>query len=342
MDSMNEADMVVVTDTGSTDNTVEKLRRRGAAVYEERIVPWRFDVARNISLSHIHDDIDIAVCTDLDEVFKPGWRALLEEAWTPGTTMANYLYNWSLNKDGTPHTQFTYFKVHAKDCYEWVCPVHEYLKYNSINSNTHQKKVFVPGMMLDHYPDPLKSRASYLGLLELGVEENPQDERMAYYLGREYMYLSRWQDCIKTLRSYLELPTAKWKEERCASMRWIAKSYNKLGEDNESYKWFFRAIAEIPDMRDPYIEFAKTAYSLNDWDTVLLMTSEALKIKEKSKSFVNMGYAWDYTPNDLAAIAYYWLGNYEMALTNAKLALSFAPNDARLNNNYVLIKNKCS
>ena len=339
MDSMNEADMVVVTDTGSTDDTVTKLRKRGATVFEEKIVPWRFDTARNISLSHVPDDMDIAVCTDLDEIFRPGWRKFLEEAWTSDITMANYLYNWSLKKDGTPYTQFTYFKIHVKDCYEWTCPVHEYLKFKS--KKLREKKVFVPGMILDHHPDSSKSRGSYLGLLESGVKENPLDSRMAYYLGREYMYSQRWEDCIKTLKTHLKLPTANWKEERCASMRWIAKSYHNLDKNDESYNWYFRAISELPNMRDPYIELAKAAYSLNDWETVLLMTSEALRIKEKSKSYVNMGYAWDYTPNDLAAIAYYRLGNYEMSLAHAELALRFASNDARLKNNYALIKEKC-
>ena len=35
MDAVSEADEVVVLDTGSTDHTVEKLRSRGAKVYEE-------------------------------------------------------------------------------------------------------------------------------------------------------------------------------------------------------------------------------------------------------------------------------------------------------------------
>lgn len=34
MDSMSEADMIVVTDTGSTDRTVEKLKERGAVVHQ--------------------------------------------------------------------------------------------------------------------------------------------------------------------------------------------------------------------------------------------------------------------------------------------------------------------
>lgn len=41
MDSMGEADVVTVTDTGSTDGTVEKLRARGAAVYVNEVKPWR-------------------------------------------------------------------------------------------------------------------------------------------------------------------------------------------------------------------------------------------------------------------------------------------------------------
>lgn len=49
MDSMQEADLVIVTDTGSTDHTVARLTARGATVYIAHVIPWRFDVARNLS-----------------------------------------------------------------------------------------------------------------------------------------------------------------------------------------------------------------------------------------------------------------------------------------------------
>ena len=77
MDSMQEADRVIVLDTGSTDDTVQKLRSRGARVYEEQFSPWRFDTARNRSLELVDDDADLCVCTDLDEFFYPGWHAAL-------------------------------------------------------------------------------------------------------------------------------------------------------------------------------------------------------------------------------------------------------------------------
>ena len=108
MASMGEADAVVVLDTGSTDDTAESLRAAGARVTVERFDPWRFDTARNRSLDLVPEDADICVCTDLDEVLHPGWRALLEAAWVPGTTRATYRYTWNFLPDGREGHVFWY------------------------------------------------------------------------------------------------------------------------------------------------------------------------------------------------------------------------------------------
>ena len=84
MASMAEADGVFVLDTGSTDGTAELLRSLGADVETEVIAPWRFDEARNRSLARVPEDADLCVCTDLDEVFRPGWRAGFESALDGG------------------------------------------------------------------------------------------------------------------------------------------------------------------------------------------------------------------------------------------------------------------
>jgi tetratricopeptide (TPR) repeat protein len=154
------------------------------------------------------------------------------------------------------------------------------------------------------------------------------------------MYKGEWQKCIDTLKRHLALPSATWNEERSASMRWIAKSYFQLGNINEAYSWYFRAIAEAPAMRDPYVECAKMAYWLSDWPMCFFMTEEALKIKDKSKTYINMGYSWDHTPHDLCAISCYRLSMYERALEHAGAAIKLSPYDERLKNNLCLIKDR--
>lgn len=70
--SMNEADEIYVLDTGSTDNSVKLLKKLGVHVTKKVVKPWRFDVARNKSLELLPKDVDICVCTDIDERFDKG------------------------------------------------------------------------------------------------------------------------------------------------------------------------------------------------------------------------------------------------------------------------------
>lgn len=345
VDSMSEADVIVVLDTGSVDNTVARLKKRGVIVYTEEIKPWRFDKARNLSLDKVPADVDICVCTDLDEVFELGWRAKLESAWKnhkkinegPIAKSGRYLYNWSLKEDNTPDVQFTYFKIHDRNGFYWSCPVHEYVSYKG---SLPVENVFIDGLVLNHYPDAKKSRGSYLQLLELAVEEDPSNDRMMYYLGREYMYVQNWHKCIEVMQKYLLLPSATWNEERCAAMRWMAKSFFKLENYEDSFRWYYRAIAEASYFRDPYIEFAQTCYHLKKWELVYFLTKHALNIAEKSTTYVNMGYSWDHTPDDLCSIAAYNLGLFDEAMLHAKKALSSDKNNTRLKNNLEIITEK--
>ena len=68
LDSMGEADYICVLDTGSTDDTVEKLLSGGAIVDVKIISPWRFDDARNESMKLIPFDTTFVCAVDLDEV----------------------------------------------------------------------------------------------------------------------------------------------------------------------------------------------------------------------------------------------------------------------------------
>ena len=279
VDSMQEADEIYVLDTGSTDKTVSKLKKRKVNVKKKIIKPWRFDVARNESLKLVPIDADICVCTDLDEVLEKGWRKKLEEIWQDNITRLRYNYNWKLDENNKPIVNFYTDKIHIRDNYKWTHPVHEVLTY----TNGNEVFLTTDEITLNHYPDNTKSRSSYLPLLELSVKEDPEDDRNMHYLGREYMYYQKWDKCIDTLIKHLSLKTATWKDERCASMRFIARSYRNLNRIEEAKMWLDKAISEAPYLRDPYVEKAMLEYELENWNEVIKNCNTALKITTHTK-----------------------------------------------------------
>ena len=336
MDSMEEADQVVVLDTGSTDSTAQRLRARGAEVTVEEIVPWRFDTARNRSLELVPEDADVCVCTDLDEVFHPGWRAALEAAWAPGTSQARYRYTWSFQADGSEGVVFWQEKIHARQGFQWTHPVHEVLKW--VGEGRQGPVVQVQGVQLDHHPDPSKSRGQYLPLLELSLEEDPEDDRNLHYLGREYLFHQRWDECICTLKRHLALPTATWRDERAASMRYLGKAYTRKGERGEALNWYLRAAAEAPYLREPWVDLALFLYEGEEWDGVLWCTQRALSLRERPRTYICEAEAWGSLPYDLRCQAFYHTGRLPQALEAAHLALERSPKDARLAGNAALLE----
>lgn len=332
--SMSEADEIVVLDTGSTDNTVDKLKSYGVKVYEEKIEPWRFDVARNLSLDKVSKDVDICVCTDLDEVFEKGWRANLEKIWDDKTNRVRYNYNWSFDEYGNPATNFYIEKIHSRDGYKWVHPVHEVLKYTKSDAENFKTS---DEITLNHYPDSNKSRGQYLNLLELSVKEDENDDRNMHYLGREYMYYGKWNECIDTLIKHLNLKSATWKDERCASMRFIARAYTNLKRYDEARMWLHKAIEEAPYLREPYVELAFLEYQFDNYNEVYNLLHMALKIKERGKSYINEHFCFDSTIYDLLSIACLNLNKLDESLENVNIALSLNPNDERIQNNKNII-----
>ncbi len=334
--SMSEADHICVLDTGSTDGSVERLKELGVSVSTAAIHPWRFDTARNRSLSLVPEDVDICVCTDLDEVFQPGWRKQLEDAWKPETGQIQYRYTWSFQPDGSEGVVFYQEKIHRRKGYRWIHPVHEVLQWTE--TTVPGPTVTADGIQLNHYPDAAKSRSQYLPLLELAVQESPEDDRCTHYLGREYMYHRQWDKSIRTLARHLSLPKAVWPDERAASMRYMARCYLQKGQLETAVKWYLYAICEAPHLREAYIELSQLLYDRQQWEGVLFFTGCALNIRQRPLSYICEASAWGSLPHDLRAIAYCRTNRQKQALAETELALTFEPDNPRLLENRRLLR----
>jgi len=316
----NEADAVYVLDTGSTDSTVELLRKEGATVETKIIDPWRFDVARNESLALVPDSFDVCVCIDLDEVLTPGWRKAVEECWTPKTTNLHYNYIWSHSADGAPAVSFWISKIHARKNFEWIYPVHEIINYTAGEPAVTK----CDKLEVHHYQDRSKDRKSYLPLLELAVKEHPDNDRNSHYLAREYLMFGKLEEAIAEFKRHLTLPSAVWDVERAASMRYLARCHTRLKKFHEARQWALRACAEAPFEREPWWELSIVAHEMRDFNTLYFAAVSALSNGKQGERYIADATAWGFGPYDYAAVAAHSIGLPNEALKYGQLALEIA------------------
>lgn len=329
-ESIKNADYICVLDTGSTDNTIEKLKSHGINVQSKIITPWRFDTARNESLKLIPNDADICICLDLDEVLAPNWKKVLLSNWTDDTTRIKYTYNWSLDENNNPIISFYTNKIHKNKFYKWTHPVHEVL---TIKNNVEENELLVDELIINHYPDQNKSRSSYLPLLELSVKEDPYDDRNMHYLGREYMFYGKWNECIETLLKHLKLKNATWKDERAASMRFIARSYRNLGRTEEAIFWYEKAITEAPYLKEGYCELMMLYYDLKKYSQAINYGIMALQINKNTKSYINETFSNNENIYDVLSLCFFYQNLKNVGIKFLELAIEENPKNKRLQEN---------
>lgn len=330
MSHCGEADLVLVCDTGSTDGTVERLRELGATVHSITQKPWRFDVPRNTALSLIPADIDICLSIDLDEYLQPGWTDALQQAWHQHQGQIDricYDYIWNWNADGSPGVRFFADKVHHRKNYHWRHPCHETLYYRGTEN---ERRITVEGIKLHHHADNTKSRGQYLGLLKTAVEEDPENDRMAHYYARELMFSAKWTEAVEEFQRHLSLPRATWREERCASMRYLARCFKQLGNVEQATSWALRATQESPGSREPWLDLARIADSARDWETCYWAIKKCLAITQRGRTYMSDSACWGSEPYDIGALAAYYGGLYHQAVELGQQALNFDPDNQRL------------
>lgn len=333
LDAGKLADVIVIADTGSTDNTIVEVAhwahnnfKTSVYFHNIHISPWRFDDARNASLALVPPDVDVCMCLDLDEVLQEGWRAEIERTWVPGkTTRLHYMFDWS--GAGNP---FIYEKIHARHGYRWKHPCHERpYTYGISEFISRCNDAFT---MVVHKADSSKPRP-YLDLLKLSVEEDPKDGRNAFYYARELSFYGDPQEAIKECERYLALPDSNWAAERCYARRTMGRMYDKLGQPENASRAFHAAAVELPDSREPWFELAALMYREGDWPNCLHFAQKCLAVADREKVYTVDPECWGHLPYLYASLGAFRTGQFAMAQAYGLQALAIAPDDAMLKAN---------
>ncbi len=322
-EAAQDADEVVIVDTGSTDATVNIAEKCGATVHRISIFPWRFDTARSASLALLRSDIDICIAADADEVLEPGWREEIERVWTDGTTRLWYLYDWGCG------VRFMMDKIHARHGYVWKHPCHELLVRDG---RSLEKIAFTEKLIIRHLPDPGKTRGHYLELLKLGVKEDPNCPRSTFYYARELTFWRRHSEAIDELKRYLTLPTAIWDTERASAMRLLGYAYEALNESNKAVDWFIKATEEAPERREAWFALAEAYYRRSAWDECFAAALRCLSTPVSTDWLTDIR-ANGALPYDYAATSAWWTGKNREAVEYGTKAVNLEPENQRLAQN---------
>jgi len=327
-DSAKDADLLLIADTGSTDGTVELARSLGIDVHSITVNPFRFDLARNISLSLIPADFDLCIAIDMDETLSENWREVVEEAYKKGINWPTYKYVVAWNEITKEIlNEIDYFKIHPRKNFEWVYPIHEIVQ--PIRSSTdHEYDRTAIEVKVWHRQDHSKSRSQYMDLLKVAVQEQPHSWRMNHYLNREYFYQRDWHEVILSAEKALAI-SGGWDVERASTCMWASEAAWSLGYREWAREWARRGTKEAPHFYEAWHWLANICNFMGEWTECLFAAKRIDGLSRQSHHLVKPE-VWQYWGYDLAALSANALQMYETAVFYGEKALAGLPDDTRL------------
>lgn len=201
LETVKEADEIVVCDTGSEDDTVKIAQKYTDLVYEDFEWCDHFGKARQHSKDKCTGDWILTI--DADEILDCSIehvKEVIKEAEEAGHNFVNVHVT---AETGNGENIFPRIYKNIPEI-TWHGPAHNYLRHknNSVGMTSGYSSDIIVyyGYSPAHKKDPNRT----LRILENAVKENPDLIRERYYLGREYFSKHFWDKAIKALDEYIK------------------------------------------------------------------------------------------------------------------------------------------
>ena len=240
LESVKDADEIIIVDTGSTDKTVDIAKAYTNKVYYGKDYLWRdnFAFSRNQSLEKCTGDWILIV--DADEYFEPGTITKLKKIIKENPNYKGITVKaWNSSKQ--------YFEVirafkrtpEAK----WFGRVHNYLNVFD-NQGFHSDINLYFSTSLSHLADPDRQ----IRILSLVIRENPKVSREKYYLAREYFVRGDWNLAIYYYEWYME--TTNFPAEMTDAYLQLGYAYYNSGNWEKAKEHCLKAIGLNPNFKE--------------------------------------------------------------------------------------------
>lgn len=197
---------IVVTDTGSEDNSLEIAKQYTDRVYEFEWIN-DFSAARNFCVNHATHNTILSL--DTDEFIRPlDWEALqqtLEQH--PNSLGTIELFNYFDVNGETRHHICRLERLFNRRYYHFASPVHEVLiPIGRMAPTSYDAPICVDHVGYQGTSEKLKEKAERdMTLLRAEIEADPQNPYLYFQLGQSYMLMRDHENALLWFRKAMEL-----------------------------------------------------------------------------------------------------------------------------------------
>lgn len=232
LNSVKDADEIIVCDTGSTDNTVQIATDFGCKVYTDFVWCDDFAKARNHAASKCTQDYVLIL--DADETLEDNTIEILR-----GFNGVALSFQTECANTGQVHQSIRLHK--NTPTIQWVGAIHNYLNVDP-DFDTPVKITY--GWSKSHNYDPDRT----LRILKKETKKNPYSTREQYYLGIEYVNKKQYDKALYWLKRYVNKSThTAEKADAYVMIARILWSHNKRDEARTAC---MNAIILNPDFKE--------------------------------------------------------------------------------------------
>lgn len=271
-------EVLVCVDSRSKDKTPTVAKKHGANVitgfvvseYHDcpehgHVLAQNFAKARQESFARLRPDTEWLMWLDADDVIKGGEKlAGYLASLSPEVAGVWLDYHYSQTPFGQTATLFQRERILRRSVgWQWQHRVHEIIAPVGIPAEAvawaSTRDITIYHQHEGH--DTAGSAHRNILLLEIDLEENPNDMRALFYMGNQYFAIAEWD----AARHYYELATkAQNPYQLWQNWVYLSMAYEKLGEFEASLKAAYRAMDTVPYHPEPYYRLAVIAMIAGD------------------------------------------------------------------------------
>ncbi len=229
LESVKEADEIIVVDTGSEDRTVELAKLYTDKVYTDYKWNDSFCEARNHAKSKVKSSWIISV--DADEIVHD-WQSVREAVAIAEQRQSKAVDVTMIASDNAQEFLYPRLFKNLPEVY-WLGNIHNHL---SVLGEGISNVRITHGYSPAHLLDPQRA----IRILEKEVATRPDAVRELFYLGREYFYRNDFENTVKTLGKYVQV--SSYLPEKAEAFLIMAKAYWKNRMPNDARDACVQAI----------------------------------------------------------------------------------------------------